>query len=592
MVAEKLAKLLNGHKSQNGEWIACCPNHKEKRPSFSVKGEGKNIVMKCFAGCDQKALFKSAIKIYEDAYGKEINEVEQPRERTITEYEYANEEGKVCFKVVRTDDGVSKSFKQLHLENDEWKYGRGDVLFTPYCYEKWKDQGVIIFVEGEKCVHAVESLGLLATCVPGGVNGWKEEYFKKYFEGKDVVIIPDNDKPGQEFAQTIFSSLQDTANPMIVNLPGLEGKEDIVEWIEKGGTLEKLKAIAKKVKDSPLESMGFIDELSNADFVDTIQDENSKKIIPFGIQFLDDAWGGILPTDVCAISAKSGVGKTQMAMMIALNAMNTGKKVAFFALEAFRNEIAMRMIYTMAVDKYIRKKGHHDPYASWSDWVRGEQKLRLAMKPFVDEARAELKERYAGKLFTHYLKQKFTIEDFETRFPMISKNCDLIILDHLHYISKSPNQTANDFLSDSMFRIKDLVLAYKKPVLMVVHVRKEDTNDRKPIPDAEDIHGSSDIFKIATKVCIIGKPLDGGYDVEKHTQDTYIKIPKDRLGEIPDWMIAKMEFSKKRQAYEPGYDIVKVVKKKDKQWEEIPLSKKPDWYNRSLKKQETFYYDV
>ena len=74
MVAEKLAKLLKGKKGQNGEWVACCPNHKETNPSFSVKGEGKEIVMKCFAGCDQKALFKSAIKIYEETYGKEEQE--------------------------------------------------------------------------------------------------------------------------------------------------------------------------------------------------------------------------------------------------------------------------------------------------------------------------------------------------------------------------------------------------------------------------------------------------------------------------------------------------------------------------------------
>ena len=39
--------------------------------------------------------------------------------------------------------------------------------------------------EGEKCVLAVEGLGLPATTTPGGANGWRKEY-APFFEGKRV----------------------------------------------------------------------------------------------------------------------------------------------------------------------------------------------------------------------------------------------------------------------------------------------------------------------------------------------------------------------------------------------------------------------
>lgn len=583
----KLVTLLKAKKSFNGEYLAKCPGHQDRVQSFSFTEKNGTIVFKCFAQCNQTELFQKIKTKYEDTYGKEETKNYKSEEKTITktiEYVYENEMGEPVLKVERIEfsDGT-KTFRQYHrADSGNWEYGRAGKEFAPYNYKNWKDSNVVAIFEGEKCAIVANDFGITSTCIPGGAGAWVDN-FAKYFEGKDVIIVPDNDEPGKAFAQTVFSSLATKSNPIIVELPGLEAKEDIVEWIQKGNTIEEFVALAKKIKANPVIGVGFEDEFGDISFIEKIQKDNSQNILPFGISFLDDAWGGILPTDLVVLSAKSGVGKTQMAMGIAKHQLYKGKSVAFFALEAFKKEIGMRMIYSLAVDKYIKTKTEIDPYASWADWVRGEYRIVNAMKKHTEQACAELKEKFGGKFLTHYLQKKFTIDDFEKRFPVIAKQCDLVILDHLHYISRSKDSpSGNEFLGDVMGRLKNLVEEFRVPILLVAHVRKEDTGDRKPVPEAEDIHGSSDIFKIGTKVALLGKPLSGGYDTIHRRQTTYIRVPKDRLGEIPDWMIGKLSFDVTKQSYDPNYDIVSLVKKKDKTgWEEYVVSQKPSWYGRS-----------
>lgn len=585
----KLVALLGARKFGN-EYKARCPGHQETNPSFSFTEKNGKVVFKCFAGCNQEDLFKTIKEKYEAHYGKEEKQVFEKKEIKTKDYYYPTATNEAGFLARRIDysDG-SKAFRQLHLTGDVYSSGRGAVEVYPYKLYSWKDSPVVVFVEGEKCADALIELGIDATCIPGGVNGWRPEY-AKHFAGKDVVIVPDNDTPGREFSHEVLCELAANANPFILELPNLENKEDVYDWIQKGGTEEEFYKLAKHAKKNSIIGAGFEDEFSDSGFIEKIQKNNSEKIIPFGVPFLDDAWGGILPTDLCVLSAKSGVGKTQMAMNITKNLLLRGKSVAFFALEAFNKEIGMRMIYSLAVDKYIKRKSSDQPYCSWADWVRGEPRIKLAMKPYVDEAVIEVKEKFGGKFFTHYLQKKFTIDDFEARFPMISKQSDLVVLDHLHYISRGKDAPAgHEFLSDVMGRMKNLVEEFRTPILLIAHVRKEDTADRKPVPDAEDLHGSSDIFKIGTKVAIIGKPLNTGYDPTNRRQETYIKIPKDRLGEIPEWMIGKMMFDISAQKYLDDYELIGLFKKKQGEWEERNVTAKPHWFGRSKRIQEEMW---
>ena len=62
------------------------------------------------------------------------------------------------------------------------------------------------------------------------------------------------------------------------------------------------------------------------------------RICTFGIAPLDDALIGILPNDLICIGADSGVGKSEIALDIALHNAYSGKKVGLYFIEGGAEE--------------------------------------------------------------------------------------------------------------------------------------------------------------------------------------------------------------------------------------------------------------
>ena len=66
-------------------------------------------------------------------------------------------------------------------------------------------------VEGEKCVAAATTLGLVATTAPMGINGWKDYYAGWFTEGqgaKCVNVIVDNDEAGHRYGAAVAVCLR------------------------------------------------------------------------------------------------------------------------------------------------------------------------------------------------------------------------------------------------------------------------------------------------------------------------------------------------------------------------------------------------
>ena len=85
----------------------------------------------------------------------------------------------------------------------------------------------------------------MATTNHGGAKKWKP-YYSDYLIGADVVIIPDNDKPGREHAERVAQSLVGKAKSIkMLELPNLPPKGDVSDWLEAGGTKEELLALAE-----------------------------------------------------------------------------------------------------------------------------------------------------------------------------------------------------------------------------------------------------------------------------------------------------------------------------------------------------------
>ncbi len=90
--------------------------------------------------------------------------------------------------------------------------------------------------------------------------------------------------------------------------------------------------------------------------------------VPTGLRDLDAILGGLQRSDLVLLAARPGMGKTSLALNIALNAaLRLHKHVAFFSLEMSAEQLALRLLSTLArIDSQQLRKGR----LSEEEWRR------------------------------------------------------------------------------------------------------------------------------------------------------------------------------------------------------------------------------
>jgi hypothetical protein len=150
----------------------------------------------------------------------------------VTTYRYSN-----THQVERIDfhDGSKKKFLPSYFKDNKRIYGAdyNCPLFNEHLVLGKK---TLYLVEGEKCaVTFTKELGMLAVTPPG--FGWTQKYLlpklqSLIIKGIDLVIVPDNDKPGllkAELARKIAWSVGMACQ--IINLPNAAEGEDICDLL-------------------------------------------------------------------------------------------------------------------------------------------------------------------------------------------------------------------------------------------------------------------------------------------------------------------------------------------------------------------------
>jgi len=137
-----------------------------------------------------------------------------------------------------------------------WSWGLDDVALVPYRLPRVRAAIAagerVWVVEGEKDVHALEALGLTATCNPLGALQWTAEHGEA-LRGADVVVIADHDRAGMVHAARVMASLRGAArSAQLLLLPGLERGEDVSDWLARGGEAATLDRLADAAPRDPV----------------------------------------------------------------------------------------------------------------------------------------------------------------------------------------------------------------------------------------------------------------------------------------------------------------------------------------------------
>lgn len=239
------------------------------------------------------------------------NDVRPVPKKVVASYDYRDETGNLVFQVVRM---APKDFRQRRPDasaRDGWNWSVKGVKQVPYrLADLWslEGRGTVYVVEGEKDADRMASLGLVATCNAGGAGKWPAE-LPPYFDGLDVVILPDNDDAGRKHADMVAASLREYANSVrVLPLPGLTHKGDVSDWLDQGGDAEELSSLAARAPlwlPAPPQSRFGAIQWSELDSVGIRQDWLVEDMVFEG--------------DSCLIFGASGSGKSFLAVDMGLS---------------------------------------------------------------------------------------------------------------------------------------------------------------------------------------------------------------------------------------------------------------------------------
>jgi len=160
----------------------------------------------------------------------------------------------------------------------------------------------------------MESIGIDATCNPGGSNGWMASY-AGYLDGKHVDIWPDNDESGDKWLATVLSSLEGkVASLRILHVPTIYN--DIADVIIAQGEEIGAATITDIMAKVARITRGVVMPLLSAE---ECYDRYKQRISAYDEQAVDlGKWlpsmrhhvRPLLPGDLAVILADTGVGKT------------------------------------------------------------------------------------------------------------------------------------------------------------------------------------------------------------------------------------------------------------------------------------------
>ena len=163
------------------------------------------------------------------------------RRAIVARYDYTDAHGTLLYRVFRYEP---KGFAVRSVAGQEMGQD-GRYPRVPYRIIELLSADPsrpVFIVEGEKDVDRLYAEGAVATCnaFGGGKGKWTAGH-SRFLRQRHVVILPDNDRTGEEHGRCIAKELQRKAASLkLIQLPALPPKGDISDWLDAGNTMDDL----------------------------------------------------------------------------------------------------------------------------------------------------------------------------------------------------------------------------------------------------------------------------------------------------------------------------------------------------------------
>ena len=220
------------------------------------------------------------------------------------------------------------------------------------------------------------------------------------------------------------------------------------------------------------------------------EDDNAMKGVPTGFHALDMKFSGLQPSDLVIIAARPSMGKTSLALNVAMNAaVRFGKTVGIFSIEMSKEQLVDRLFASMlGVDSWKLQRGKLDD----SDFQN--------MGPIMDEmskANIFIDDSSASSL-----------PEFRTkaRRLQMEHGLDLLIVDYLQLMSTGNASYAGNRvqeISEISRSLKQIARELRIPVLALSQLSRAVENRPDKIPQLSDLRESGSIEQDADIVMMM-----------------------------------------------------------------------------------------
>lgn len=285
------------------------------------------------------------------------------------------------------------------------------------------------------------------------------------------------------------------------------------------------------IKNNAMEEIGSIESIEEDDII-TLKDamleatiilqeraeHKDDKAYYTGIERLDVVTAGLHEEELTTIAARPGVGKTAIAMQIALNVSGNGKKVMFASLEMSSVQLCQRILagYT-GIDGNKIRRGDLDS-EEWKKTFNVAEKFRRE----------------------NFLLDKTSRNVQNVRTKIRKYKPDLVIIDYLQLLKPAGRyQSREQEVASMTGELKRMTLEFKIPIVILSQLNRNAQGNK---PSLADLRESGAIEQDSDNVFFLHEPTSK--EIEKLVDDgiypiEYIQKVKEREDRLTQIIIGK-----------------------------------------------------
>ena len=291
-------------------------------------------------------------------------------------------------------------------------------------------------------------------------------------------------------------------------------KDNQIKIEEIALTTEKLK---EEIEDNEKDTIQEINH-SLAERILSIKTNMQEDFVKTDLMDFDRSFGGLNKKQIILLAGSPSMGKSTLALQIAINVARQGKVVLFFSQEMSDIEIGNKIIsnlYNINSYRIFKKNIFPDEMEKIET---GKEFDKLSNKLFLD---------YTNNINPDYVDKKILEMEKVKKIKV-----DLVIIDHLHIMkSNIKTNTRNEELGLITSDLKAIAKKRELPILLLAQLsRKDKTLVSKDlnnyIPDLIDIRESGNIEANCDLISFIYRPE---YYLERYKQGLSEGTEKNEL---------------------------------------------------------------